>query len=359
MSRAEPGRAPAGPLTLPSAGPTSGAMSESLEVNENSDVYYTGTYWNDFELVRNRINTADLGRPHAEVARALRPRDGQDLRAGAHPQLRERVGGTRAWSSTGSSPRVSGSTTPRPCSTRRPPRHAGRDAADVPPGEHQHGGVPGRGVRPRGEPRRGPPHRGHRPGLPGGLPDPPRRRLVRVLRLRGAAPQPVPARRLGGGVAAEPRAPGALRQDLEYPPMPGHAGGRPHGGRALRADRRDLPPLLLGGSVHRARRCHRLSAADPQRADVRRRRRCRADPLDRPDHGSRRRFPRAATPSPPSSPTSPANRRSRSCSRPTRCASGRRPRTGANGVRRRAVASTTSVAPLSTALGCDSTSSVR
>ena len=49
-------------------------MSESLEVNENSDVYYTGTYWNDFELVRNRINTRISGDPtrkwHEHFARA-------------------------------------------------------------------------------------------------------------------------------------------------------------------------------------------------------------------------------------------------------------------------------------------------
>jgi len=49
-------------------------MSESLGVNENSDVYYTGTYWNDFELVRNRINTRISGDPtrkwHEHFARA-------------------------------------------------------------------------------------------------------------------------------------------------------------------------------------------------------------------------------------------------------------------------------------------------
>ena len=41
--------------------------------------------------------------------------------------------------------------------------------------------------------------------------------------------------------------PEPLRQDLRLPADAGHAGGRSHGGGALRADRRDLPPLLLGG----------------------------------------------------------------------------------------------------------------
>jgi SAM-dependent methyltransferase len=38
-------------------------MSESFEVNENSDVYYAGTYWNDFEVVRDRINRRISGDP--------------------------------------------------------------------------------------------------------------------------------------------------------------------------------------------------------------------------------------------------------------------------------------------------------
>jgi len=38
-------------------------MSESLGVNENSDVYYTGTYWNDFEVVRQWINRRISGDP--------------------------------------------------------------------------------------------------------------------------------------------------------------------------------------------------------------------------------------------------------------------------------------------------------
>ncbi len=40
-------------------------MSEgSFGVNENSDVYYTGTYWNDFAIVRERINWRISGDPH-------------------------------------------------------------------------------------------------------------------------------------------------------------------------------------------------------------------------------------------------------------------------------------------------------
>jgi SAM-dependent methyltransferase len=40
-------------------------MSEvALGVNENSDVYYTGTYWNDFAIVREKINASISGDPH-------------------------------------------------------------------------------------------------------------------------------------------------------------------------------------------------------------------------------------------------------------------------------------------------------
>ena len=38
-------------------------MAESFDVNDNSDVYYTGTYWNDFEVVRSRINERISGKP--------------------------------------------------------------------------------------------------------------------------------------------------------------------------------------------------------------------------------------------------------------------------------------------------------
>ena len=40
-------------------------MTDAFEVNENSDVYYDGTYWNDFEVVAGRINeriSGDAGR---------------------------------------------------------------------------------------------------------------------------------------------------------------------------------------------------------------------------------------------------------------------------------------------------------
>jgi SAM-dependent methyltransferase len=38
-------------------------MTDSFEVNDNSEVYYTGTYWNDFEVVRDRINERISGDP--------------------------------------------------------------------------------------------------------------------------------------------------------------------------------------------------------------------------------------------------------------------------------------------------------
>jgi SAM-dependent methyltransferase len=38
-------------------------MTDAFEVNENSDVYYAGTYWNDFEVVRDRINERISGDP--------------------------------------------------------------------------------------------------------------------------------------------------------------------------------------------------------------------------------------------------------------------------------------------------------
>jgi SAM-dependent methyltransferase len=38
-------------------------MTESFEVNEHSEVYYTGTYWNDYEQVQHRINGLVSGDP--------------------------------------------------------------------------------------------------------------------------------------------------------------------------------------------------------------------------------------------------------------------------------------------------------
>ena len=34
-----------------------------LDVNENSDIYYQGGYWNDFEIVAQPDQRADLGGP--------------------------------------------------------------------------------------------------------------------------------------------------------------------------------------------------------------------------------------------------------------------------------------------------------
>jgi SAM-dependent methyltransferase len=38
-------------------------MTSPFDVNDNSEVYYTGTYWNDFEIVRRRINERLSGEP--------------------------------------------------------------------------------------------------------------------------------------------------------------------------------------------------------------------------------------------------------------------------------------------------------
>jgi SAM-dependent methyltransferase len=38
-------------------------LDDSFDINENSGVYYTGTYWNDFEIVRRRINGRISGDP--------------------------------------------------------------------------------------------------------------------------------------------------------------------------------------------------------------------------------------------------------------------------------------------------------
>ena len=38
-------------------------MSDGFAVNANSEVYYTGTYWNDYEVVRRRINRRISGDP--------------------------------------------------------------------------------------------------------------------------------------------------------------------------------------------------------------------------------------------------------------------------------------------------------
>jgi SAM-dependent methyltransferase len=38
-------------------------MAEAFDVNDNSDVYYTETYWNNFDVVRGRINERISGHP--------------------------------------------------------------------------------------------------------------------------------------------------------------------------------------------------------------------------------------------------------------------------------------------------------
>ena len=45
-------------------------MTGAFDVNENSEVYYTGTYWNDFEVVRRRINGRISGEPNGSGASA-------------------------------------------------------------------------------------------------------------------------------------------------------------------------------------------------------------------------------------------------------------------------------------------------
>jgi SAM-dependent methyltransferase len=39
-------------------------MAESFDVNDNSDVYYTDTYWNNFDVVRARLNERISGDPN-------------------------------------------------------------------------------------------------------------------------------------------------------------------------------------------------------------------------------------------------------------------------------------------------------
>ncbi len=55
-------------------------MSEALGVNDNSDVYYTGTYWNDFEAVRRRINTRISGLPNLKWHEHFAHRTGRKFR---------------------------------------------------------------------------------------------------------------------------------------------------------------------------------------------------------------------------------------------------------------------------------------
>ena len=38
-------------------------MAEAFDVNDNSDVYYADTYWNNFPVVRARINERISGDP--------------------------------------------------------------------------------------------------------------------------------------------------------------------------------------------------------------------------------------------------------------------------------------------------------
>ena len=50
------------------------AMTEAFDVNENSEVYYSGSYWNDFEIVRSAgINGPISGEPTASRLYETRP----------------------------------------------------------------------------------------------------------------------------------------------------------------------------------------------------------------------------------------------------------------------------------------------
>ena len=45
-----------------------------LDVNENSDIYYQGGYWNDLDAVVRRLNERISGDPADPVVRAFRGR---------------------------------------------------------------------------------------------------------------------------------------------------------------------------------------------------------------------------------------------------------------------------------------------
>ncbi len=83
-----------------------------------------------------------------------------------------------------------------------------------------------------------------RPRLPGAVHGPSRRRLLRLAGLRRTTPEPVRARGLGTGVGGESASPGLAASGSQISSARGDAGGESHGGRALRAGRRDVPPLL-------------------------------------------------------------------------------------------------------------------
>ena len=94
-------------------------MTQSFEVNENSDIYYCGsTYWNDLEPVRRRINQRISGDPTVKWFEHFAQETGRTfknalvLNCGNGWVERELL-------QYGLSRGESGSTTRNPCSTRR------------------------------------------------------------------------------------------------------------------------------------------------------------------------------------------------------------------------------------------------
>ena len=140
-------------------------MAEYSDVNEDSDVYYSGIYWNDYEVVRRRWNEwisgdpdrdwfehfAAQSRPPFTRALVLNCGNGwveRDLVGRGH--IKEAVGTDYAQDLLDQALTAA--------------RNEGL-APDLPPGEHQYRSLAAGRVRPRHQPRRGPSHHRARPGV--------------------------------------------------------------------------------------------------------------------------------------------------------------------------------------------------
>ena len=178
-------------------------MTEAFDVNENSDVYYAGSYWNDFEVVRRRINGLISGEPtrlwHEHFALETQRTFKRALILNCGNGWVERELVERGLIAEGV-----GMDYAQPLVDEA----AAAAAAEGLPLTYVQSNV-NDGVFPEGEfdlvvnHAAGPSHRVDRSGVSRDLPRPARERVVRLTRLRGCPPEPVPPRCLGRGLSPQ------------------------------------------------------------------------------------------------------------------------------------------------------------
>ena len=255
-------------------------MAESFDVNDNSDVYYTGTYWNDFEVVRSRINERISGKPttqwfehFASVTGRVFSVPSSSIANGwverdlvAHGLVEEAVG-------------IDYSTdlleTARPAASESglPLTYCQANINDAVLPDFEFDLVVNHAAA----------H--HIAAI-----DRVFREVCRILPEGGSfvsfdyvGPHRNQYRTDAWDEAwsSQPTAARVAPAGHGVPPAPRHAASRPNGGDPFRTHRRDLPPLLRRKRIHAPRWGDRLSVTDPPQRHVQGGRRRKARPVDR------------------------------------------------------------------------------